>query len=135
MPDSCDRGSGRVDPQAPHHLCEALTADAQRIGRPRTAALCCGEGGPDEAALEFFSSRIQCRCRRRTRAGDVLRQSKHTDTSASWRVHRDPGNHILEFADVARPVVAAERGKDFSGECGLRADTMRGVTPEMIRQQ
>src|SRR3954470_5262886 len=91
------------EPQPLDDLQEALAADAQR-GRGRLpAAGGTRQRGTHEAPLELDPRIVERGTGGLHRTRDVRRQQRRRQPAASRTVDGEGGNHVLQFADVARP--------------------------------
>ena len=88
------------------------------------------------AALELLARRLERARRGRRRTAATCGGSVDgADPAAPRRVHRERGDDVLQLADVARPVVAAERRQRLRRQRRARADAGGRVAPEVRRQQ
>ena len=65
---------------------------------------------------------------------EVRREAGRPDAAPARRMDRHPRDRILQLAHIARPVVPRECGERVGRQRRVRADTRRGVGPEVCRE-
>ena len=88
--------------------------------------------GAHEAELEGASRLVERPAFGRASFREARRQRRRRHDAALRGPHRQSGQHVLQLAHVAGPVVARQRGHRGRAKAGAAADAIRGVAPEML---
>jgi hypothetical protein len=99
-----------------HHLRQPLPRHSERGGSARALPVRTGQCGTHEPPLELLARGLESAERCGCGLGEMTRKRRRPDSASARRVDRDPCDDVLQFAHIARPVVARERRESVGRE-------------------